>query len=103
MIKSLSSIEAERLLKIHGLNKLPEAKLPSPLIIFLNQFKNLFSLMLVAAVILSFILGDAIDGILILIILILNSGLGFWQEYKVSREINLLRNFEPPRSRVIRD
>src|SRR3989344_8793962 len=103
MIPNLSTAQAAKLLDQYGPNKLPEAKLPSPLIIFLNQFKNLFSLMLVAAVILSFILGDAIDGILILIILILNSGLGFWQEYKVSREINLLRNFEPPRSRVIRD
>ena len=102
-MKGLTAGEAHRLLSVHGLNKLPEAKLLSPLIIFLNQFKNLFSLMLAAAVILSFILGDAIDGILILIILILNSGLGFWQEYKASREIKALREYEPPKSRVIRD
>ncbi len=103
MVPNLSTAQAAKLLDQYGPNKLPEEKLTSPLILFINQFKNLFSLMLVAAVILSFILGNAIDGILILIILILNSGLGFWQEYKASREIKALKNYEPPKSRVIRD
>src|SRR3989344_8035499 len=103
MIPNLSTAQAAKLLDQYGPNKLPEEKLTSPLILFINQFKNLFSLMLAAAVILSFILGDAIDGILILIILILNSGLGFWQEYKASREIKALREYEPPKSRIIRD
>lgn len=103
MIKSISSLEAERLLKIHGLNKLPDPKSSSLLTLLFAQFKNLFSTMLVVAVILSFAVGDFIDGYLILVILLLNAGLGFWQEYKASREISLLRNYEPPKSRVIRD
>jgi len=59
--------------------------------------------MLITAITLSFMVGDMIDGLLILTILILNAGLSFWQEYKASREINLLKNYEPPKSRVIRD
>lgn len=59
--------------------------------------------MLIAAVAISFLLGDVLDGSLILVILVLNSGLGFWQEYKASREIKALKNYEPPKSRVIRD
>lgn len=102
-MKGLTAGEAHKLLSVHGLNKLPEAKLPSPLSILLNQFKNLFSLMLTAAVVISFFLGDVLDGSLILVILVLNSGLGFWQEYKASREIKALREYEPPKSRVIRD
>src|SRR3989304_7906173 len=103
MVENLTSEEALRLLKNFGSNKLPEAKITPPLFLFLSQFKNFFSLMLVAATFLSFIAGDPIDGILIFIILILNSTLGFWQEYKASVEIRALRKFESPKSRVIRD
>ncbi len=103
MIKPISSIEAERLLKIHGLNKLPDTKIASPISLLIAQFKNLFSVLLITAVFLSFMVSDLIDGYLILVILLLNAGLGFWQEYKASREINLLRSYEPPKSRVIRD
>lgn len=103
MKESLTTEQAKSLLRKIGPNKIPEKKQKSALTLFINQFKNIFSLMLVAAVGLSFAVGDLLDAFLILIILILNSLLGFWQEFKVNREIKALRNFEPPHSRVIRD
>lgn len=103
MIKGLSSSDARELLTKFGQNKIAEAKPTSPFLLFVNQFKNLFSVMLLAAVILSILVNDILDGILIFIILILNTSLGFWQEYKASREIRSLKSFESPKSRVIRD
>ncbi len=102
-IKSLTSEEHKKLLSEFGLNKLPEKKTKSSFRLFLNQFQNLFSFMLIIAASLSFLVGDFIDGYLILIILTLNAGLGFWQEYKASHELRLLKNYEPPMSRVIRN
>jgi len=103
MAQGLSSEQAIQLLKKFGPNKIPEKKQQSVLSLLISQFKNIFSLMLSAAVVLSFLIGDALDAFLILIILILNGFLGFWQEYKTSREISALRSLESPQSRVIRD
>src|SRR3989344_7137871 len=92
----ITSSQHNELLKEFGPNKLPEPKIDSPLVLLINQFKNLFTALLIAAVIISFAFGDLIDGSLILIILLLNAGLSFWQEYKASKEISMLRNYEPP-------
>ncbi|MBI2621755.1 MAG: cation-transporting P-type ATPase [Candidatus Levybacteria bacterium] len=102
-IAGLTSAQYNKLFKEFGPNKLPEPKIPSPVSLLVDQFKNLFSAMLITAIVLSFIVGDSIDAFLILTILILNVGLSFWQEYKASREISLLRKYEPPESRVIRN
>ena len=102
-LSGLSTTEYNKLLNEFGANKLPEPKTTPAISLFIDQFKNLFSVLLILAVVLSFLAGDKIDGTLILFILILNSSLSFWQEYKATREIKLLRNYEPPKSRVVRN
>ena len=103
MVEGLTTAQAHALLQKFGPNKIPEKKEKSAFSLFISQFKNIFSLMLIAAVALSFLVGDRLDGFLILIILILNAFLSFWQEFKATREIQALANFEPPHSRAVRD
>ncbi len=103
MKEGLTTQQAQDLLQKFGPNKIPAEKQKSALSLLASQFKNIFSLMLSAAVVLSFVIGDALDAFLILIILVLNGFLGFWQEYKATREISALRSLESPQSRVVRD
>ncbi|MBI4097594.1 MAG: cation-transporting P-type ATPase [Candidatus Levybacteria bacterium] len=102
-LTGLSYSDYKKLLSEFGQNVLPVPKTAPAITLLLSQFKNLFSVLLVAAILISVTVGDLIDGYLILVILLLNAGLGFWQEYKASREINLLRRYEPPKSRVVRE
>ncbi len=99
----LTTSQAQDFLKKYGPNTLPQKHNLSALKVLVNQLKNPFSLVLVIAVLLSFVVGDAVDAILIGTIFLLNTLLGFWQEYKASKELEALKSFEVLTSRVIRD
>ena len=103
MQKGLTSHQAKEYLNTYGPNQLPEKSTVNSLRLFTNQFKNMFSVILFFATLLSFLIGDHIDGYLIGTILLLNTILGFWQEYKASKELEALRKLEVATSRVIRD
>lgn len=101
--KGLSSSEAKAKLAEVGLNQLPSKKTYSAFKLLSAQFKNLLVWLLIFAVLLSYIVGHAVDAILILVILSLNIGLGFWQEFKASKELEALRKLEVAFARVFRD
>ncbi|MBI2022005.1 calcium-translocating P-type ATPase, PMCA-type [Candidatus Daviesbacteria bacterium] len=101
--EGLTSAKAKELLLRDGLNELPEKRRSSVAKLFISQIKNLMALLLLVASVLAFLVGDKLDGVLILLILILNAALGFWQEYKASKELEALRKLEVASSRVIRD
>lgn len=102
-MNGLTTTEAREALAKYGPNLLKQKGNLSALKILLNQLKNPFSVVLALAVGLSVVVGDVIDGILIGAILVLNAILGFWQEFKASKELEALRSFEVLYSRVIRD
>lgn len=99
----LTSEEAKNKLKEVGLNELPSKKTYSVLKLLSAQFKNLLIWLLIFSSLLSFLVGHGTDAVLILVILALNVGLGFWQEFKASKELEALRKLEVSSSRVIRD
>lgn len=99
----LTTAAAQVALNKYGLNELPSKSTSSVLRLLLVQTKNVMSLLLFLAMTLSFIAGDKIDGFLILAILILNILLGFWQEYKASKELEVLKKLEVATARVMRD
>ncbi|MBI2329977.1 ATPase, partial [Candidatus Daviesbacteria bacterium] len=103
MKQGLTSHQAKEALKKYGLNKLPEKKTTSVIEVLARQLKNPFSFLLLGATVLSFIVGDKLDAFLIGGILVLNTLLGFWQEYKASKELEALRKLEVAYSRVERD
>lgn len=103
MEKGLSAIEAQGKLKTFGKNEIQTKEARSPLSLFLSQFPNFINCILYLAAFLSFFLGNTIDGIFILTILILNATFGFVQEYRAEKSLQKLKNLITPFSRVLRD
>ena len=100
--KGLSSEEAAHRLLVHGENSL-ETKGTPGYRIFFRQFQSAFIYLLVGAGILAFLLGEAIDGTLIFLFVLINALLGFFQEYHSEKTARLLKKFVVQHARVIRD
>ena len=102
-MQGLSSEEAKRRLEIVGPNELVERKKITPFHIFIDQFKSfLVGLLLIASLISAFI-GEAVDALAIFVIVIMNSILGFIQEYRAEKALEALKKLVTPRARVIRE
>lgn len=101
--KGLSSHEAEVRRHEHGSNELVAEKLVSPFKIFFQQFTSPLVWVLVLALIISFILGETVDTIVIGVIVVLNAILGFVQEYKAEKAIEALKKIVSLKATVIRD
>jgi len=102
-IPHLSSADASKRLAEYGPNILRETAKQTPLGMFIDQFKNILVIMLMAAAILSFILGDQLDGILIIAIIVLNAILGFVQEFKAEKALAALKQMTVGMVKVMRD
>ncbi|AXA44209.1 HAD ATPase, P-type, IC family protein (plasmid) [Rhizobium leguminosarum] len=99
----LTSVEAEGRLAELGPNTLPEPEPPSPLKVFLVQFRNPIIYILLLASALSFATGRIEDALFILVVLLINASIGTYQEYSADRAAAALRKLEQPLARVIRD
>ncbi|MEM2150938.1 MAG: calcium-translocating P-type ATPase, PMCA-type [Candidatus Bathyarchaeia archaeon] len=109
----LSAEEARKRLLEYGPNKLISKGGVNPIKIFLNQFKDIFVLMLIAAVIISVAMAfakpepptteDYADALTIGAIVILNAVVGFVQEYRSEKAIEAMRRLTAPKATVIRD
>ncbi len=99
----LSADEVERRRRIYGPNRIVEVKRPSPVLIFLNQYRSVLVMILLAAVAVSAALGDVIEAAVIGVILLFIGLMGFLQEYRAERALERLRELTAPRCRVLRD
>ncbi|MDP2653209.1 MAG: cation-translocating P-type ATPase [Candidatus Omnitrophota bacterium] len=99
----LSATEAAQRLAANGPNELKEGKRISPLQIFLGQFKSLIIWILIAAGVISGVLGEVVDAIAILAIVVLNAVIGFYQEFNAERSIAALKKMTAPQAKVRRD
>ena len=99
----LSEREAERRLLEYGHNELSERKKASAISIFFSQFKDFMVMVLLAATLISFSLGETVDAIAIVIIVIMNAVLGFIQEYRTEKSMEALKELSAPHAIVIRD
>ena len=75
----------------------------SPLKVFVAQFASLIIWVLIAAAVVSGLLGEWLDTGAILAIVVLNAVLGFVQEYRAEKSLAALRKLTSPTSRVVRD
>ncbi|PZM83793.1 hypothetical protein DLH72_03315, partial [Candidatus Gracilibacteria bacterium] len=99
----ITKIEAEKKLTEFGLNEL-KAKRNNPWWkILFSQFSDILVIILIIAALITFLHGDHIDAIVILVIIILNAGIGFFQEFKTEKTLEALQNMVNPEARVIRD
>lgn len=99
----LSKKEVEKRLKKFGENKLAEGEKPSAFLVFLNQFKDFMVLVLLAATLISGLLGEYIDAITIMVIVLLNGVLGFIQERKAEKSLEALKELSAPQMYVLRE
>lgn len=99
----LSNTEAQLRLQKNGANVLPEGKKTSFLQTLLIQLKNIMLIVLLFAAVISFILGEIPDGIIILLVVILNVLLGAIQESRASAALDALKEMSAPHAMVIRD
>src|SRR5210317_1852763 len=101
--QGLSTREAGKRTRQYGPNTLREVKSQGSLAIFVNQFKNLIVYFLVAAALLSFTLGDHVEGLAIVAVILINAAIGFVTELKGVRSIEALRKLGIVNSRVRRN
>jgi len=99
----LSESEAEKRLETFGYNELQKQKGVSRLQIFINQFKSLLILILLGATIFSALIGEIVDAMAIIAIVMLNAIFGFIQEYKAEKTIEALKKLTSPEAIVIRE
>ncbi len=99
----LGGHEARVRLERYGPNELQERKRTPLLMMFLGQFSDFMILVLIAAAVVSGIIGEPSDTIAIIIILLLNAVLGFTQEYRAEKAMAALKKMAAAHATVLRD
>ncbi|TWT10438.1 cation-translocating P-type ATPase [Streptococcus sp. sy004] len=102
----LTNAEAQKRLEEYGRNELAEGEKRSFLAKFLDQFKDLMIIILIAAAVLSLIASHGeewADSVIIMAVVILNAAFGVYQEGKAEEAINALKSMSSPLARVRRD
>lgn len=100
--EGLSNAAVQKNLSIYGLNEIQEKK-HNLFILFLAQFKSPLVYVLVVAALLSLFLGKLHEGLLILLIILINSFIGFWQEVKALSSIKALKKLTESKTQVKRE
>lgn len=103
MYSGLSTPKAQRLLEAVGPNEIVQKPSSTPFTMFIEQFKSPLVVILLLATLASLFLGDALEGVLIFLIVIVNAVLGFLQEYRAERSLAALKKMTVATTRVIRD
>lgn len=99
----LTDDEVKRRLEKYGSNELKEEAGKSFLSKLLAQFSDFLILILIAAALISFFVGEANDAIVILAIVILNAFLGLYQEGRAEKALEALKKMASPTAKVIRN
>jgi len=102
-LAGLRAQDAQVRLKRYGPNTVTAKKKYGLLRQFLNQFRNLLTVILLIAGIISVLVGALSDGIIIFSIVSLNVLIGFLQEYKAEKAVSALRKFVSRSTVVLRD
>jgi Ca2+-transporting ATPase len=101
--EGLSQVQVVEKRREFGPNELVAKEQAVPLVILLHQLQSPLIYLLIAAAILTLVLGKYIDTAVILAVVVLNSVLGFFQEYKAEQSLRALAQFTTPLARVVRE
>ncbi len=102
-MKGLTSQEAASRRAEYGDNSLAKKESSHPLRIFFRQFRDVMVLILLAAAVISALLGEYADAVTIAVIVVLNAVLGFVQEFRTEQTLLALRSMTAPTAQVWRD
>jgi Ca2+-transporting ATPase len=101
--EGLSTEEAEHRLQEFGPNELVMKKGVSAFQIFLGQFKDIFVIMLLIAIVISVAINELVDAATIGTIVVLNAIVGFIQEYRSEKAMEAMKKLTAPKARVLRN
>ena len=101
--QGLSQAEAARRLTQYGPNTLAQARQRSTLSIFVAQFRSLIVALLVAAAAIAFAMGDIIEAVAILVVIVINASIGFFTEWKAAQALSALQKQTVRVAHVIRE
>jgi Ca2+-transporting ATPase len=101
--RGLSAAEVRARLTRHGSNELPETAGRGIARMVLDQFSDFMILVLIAAAIVSGLVGEPVDTIAIIIIVLLNAAIGIAQEWRAERAMAALRQMAAPTATVRRE
>ncbi|KMY49388.1 calcium-translocating P-type ATPase, SERCA-type [Peribacillus loiseleuriae] len=99
----LKEAEVNKRQQLKGYNELQEGEKQSAILLFFAQFKDFMVIVLLAATLISGILGEYIDAIAIIAIILVNGFLGFFQERKAEKSLEALKQMAAPQVQVLRD
>ena len=103
MTLGLTRAEAGRRYAQQGSNVLTGAKQRSALVIFMRQFRSLIVVLLLVAGGLAFALGENLEALAILIVILVNATIGFITEWKADAALDALRKLTVPVAHVMRE
>ena len=99
----LTATDAAERLRLNGPNELPAEEPPSAIRRFLSQYTSYMQLILVAATVVSFAIGEVGTAVLLVVITLLNAIIGLRQEGKAQSAMNALKSMMKATARVRRD
>ena len=101
-VQGLSEEEARARLLQYGPNVLLKKKGKGILAMFFEQFRDFLVLILLGAAVISLVLGEVTDSLVIMAILVVNACLGVFQEYRAGKALEALKKMSVPECEVIR-
>jgi P-type Ca2+ transporter type 2C len=102
-LNGLSLADAQKRIQEHGKNELVEEKKAGPVRLFLGQFMDILILILIVAAVAAYYVGDSLDAIVIVIVVLINAVVGFIQEYRAEKAMEKLKGLISSEAVVIRD
>ncbi|MDD2675569.1 MAG: cation-translocating P-type ATPase [Flavobacterium sp.] len=101
--RGLDEVTSKELLRENGKNEIEDTKKKSIVKMMLSQLSDFMILILIAAAIISGIIGDLTDTIIILAIIIINAVVGFIQEYRAEKAMQALKKMVANHARIMRE
>lgn len=95
--------EVQKRLYEHGPNRLKSKPRKSIIALFLSQLKDMLIYVLIAAAVITFLIHEYADAVIILIVILLNAVIGVIQEHKAEMAVQALQKMTTPKSLVRRD
>lgn len=99
----LSKGRVQQAVEAYGVNEIQDRRRKGPVLIFLRQFADFMILVLIVAALVSGIVGEPVDTIAILVILMLNASIGAFLEYRAEQSVAALKKMSPLSARVLRE